>query len=121
MRVAVYNDVPTTTSLPTTSSTSKLPALPQSPGSTATSSVPLTCSAPTSKADEKLTRATTANISIAGGTDAEGVEAGDIELQGVEWVDMANGKVVMVLGWLMWFIIAALNVYLIVMLILGQS
>jgi len=39
----------------------------------------------------------------------------------VEWVCMANGWTVAILGWLIWAFIAGLNVYLIVMLCLGNG
>jgi Mn2+/Fe2+ NRAMP family transporter len=45
------------------------------------------------------------------------VEEGDR----VEWVCMANGWTVAILGWLIWALIAGLNVYLIVMLCLGNG
>lgn len=45
------------------------------------------------------------------------VEEGDR----VEWVCMANGWTVAILGWLIWAFIAGLNVYLIVMLCLGNG
>jgi Mn2+/Fe2+ NRAMP family transporter len=45
----------------------------------------------------------------------------DAEGQGVEYINMENGWIVRGLGWLVWAIIAGLNVYLIVMLCLGQS
>ena len=102
MRVAVYTDP--TPALTTVSSTAKLAvgaASPEPSASTATATA-----APT---DGKLTPA------------PSGAATGDIELQGIEWVDMSSGKVMTVLGWLIWGFIAGLNVYLIVMLILGQS
>lgn len=58
------------------------------------------------------------------GTDVVGIEAGtrrDVEVQDVEWIDMANGWVVGGIGWLVWAFIAGLNVYLIVMLGLGRG
>jgi len=45
----------------------------------------------------------------------------DSEEQTVEYIDMANGLVVVILGWLIWAFIAGLNVYLIVMLCLGRG
>jgi Mn2+/Fe2+ NRAMP family transporter len=45
----------------------------------------------------------------------------DPEVQGVEYIDMANGYTMTILGWIIWTFIAALNIYLIVMLGLGQS
>ena len=45
----------------------------------------------------------------------------DPEASDVEHVNMANGIVVAVLGWLIWAFITGLNVYLIVMLALGQG
>lgn len=46
---------------------------------------------------------------------------GDVEVQDVQYVDMANGWIVSILGWAIWAIIAGLNVYLIVMLGLGRG
>jgi metal iron transporter len=43
------------------------------------------------------------------------------ERQGVEYVDMSNGWITTVIGWLIWAFIAGLNVYLIVMLGKGES
>jgi Mn2+/Fe2+ NRAMP family transporter len=45
----------------------------------------------------------------------------DTEIQGVEYINMANGWIMATLGWLIWFVITGLNVYLIVMLALGTS
>jgi len=45
----------------------------------------------------------------------------EAEVQGIEYINMANGWVTATLGWLIWFLIAGLNVYLIIMLILGKS
>jgi Mn2+/Fe2+ NRAMP family transporter len=45
----------------------------------------------------------------------------DTEGQEVEYVDMANGWIVASLGWLIWALIAGLNIYLIVMLGLGRT
>ena len=45
----------------------------------------------------------------------------DGEIQGVEYIDMANGWAVATLGWLIWGLITGLNIYLIVMLVLGKS
>jgi Mn2+/Fe2+ NRAMP family transporter len=45
----------------------------------------------------------------------------DVEIQDVEYINMANGWILTVLGWLIWLFIAGLNVYLIVMLALGKS
>ena len=45
----------------------------------------------------------------------------DAEVQSVEYVNMANGWVIAILSWLIWTFITGLNVYLIVMLCLGQS
>jgi metal iron transporter len=45
----------------------------------------------------------------------------DSEMQGVEFIDMANGWITTILGWLIWVFIAGLNVYLIVVLALGNS
>ena len=43
------------------------------------------------------------------------------EEQTVEYIDMANGLVVTILGWLIWTFIAGMNLYLIVMLCLGRG
>ena len=45
----------------------------------------------------------------------------DSEEQPLEYINMANGLLVTILGWLIWTFIAGLNVYLIVMLCLGRS
>jgi metal iron transporter len=45
----------------------------------------------------------------------------DPEVQGVEYINMANGWVTATLGWLIWLVITGLNIYLIVMLALGNS
>ena len=45
----------------------------------------------------------------------------DTEIQGVEYINMANGWIMATLGWLIWLMITGLNVYLIVMLALGSS
>jgi Mn2+/Fe2+ NRAMP family transporter len=45
----------------------------------------------------------------------------DEEVQNLEYVDMANGWIISGLAWLMWAFIAALNVYLLVMLGLGKG
>ena len=45
----------------------------------------------------------------------------DTEIQGVEYINVANGWIVGSLGWLIWVLIAGLNVYLIVMLGLGKT
>jgi metal iron transporter len=45
----------------------------------------------------------------------------DSETQGVESIDMANGRITTILGWLIWVLITGLNVYLIVMLALGKT
>jgi Mn2+/Fe2+ NRAMP family transporter len=50
-----------------------------------------------------------------------GTEPRDVEVQDVEYINMANGWVVGIIGWLIWAFIAGLNVYLIVMLGLGQG
>jgi len=42
------------------------------------------------------------------------------ETPGVEYVNMASGLVVTILGWLIWTFITGLNIYLIVMLALGK-
>jgi Mn2+/Fe2+ NRAMP family transporter len=101
MRVAVYTTPPP--ALPTVSSTTKLPIL----AATAEASSS-TASPSATPVDGKVTPATS-------------TETGDIELQGAEWVDLSSGKVMTVLGWLIWLFITGLNVYLIVMLILGQN
>ena len=54
-------------------------------------------------------------------TESAGEGARDVEVQDVEWIDMANGWVVGTIGWLIWGFIAGLNVYLIVMLGLGRG
>ena len=43
------------------------------------------------------------------------------EEQTVEYIDMANGLVVTIFGWLIWAFIAGMNLYLIVMLCLGRG
>jgi Mn2+/Fe2+ NRAMP family transporter len=43
-----------------------------------------------------------------------------VEVQDVEYVDMANGWIMSIVGWAIWALIAGLNVYLIVMLGLGR-
>lgn len=45
----------------------------------------------------------------------------DTEIQGVGYINVANGWIVGSLGWLIWALIAGLNVYLIVMLGLGKT
>ena len=50
-----------------------------------------------------------------------GTEPRDVEVQDVEYINMANGWVVGIIGWLIWAFITGLNVYLIVMLGLGQG
>jgi len=99
MRVAVYTTPAPVPALQTVSSTSKLPIL--ATGESSSSAAPVSV-------DGKLTPETSA-------------DTGDIELQGAEWVDLSSGKVMTVLGWLIWLFITGLNVYLIVMLILGQN
>jgi metal iron transporter len=101
MRVAVYTTP--APALPTVSSTTKLPTL-----AVTTEPSSSTVSPSRTPVDGKLAPAPSAGT-------------GDIELQGVEWVDLSSGKVMTVLGWLIWLFIAGLNVYLIVMLILGQN
>lgn len=101
MRVAVYTTP--APALPTVSSTTKLPALAVTAAPSST-----TASPSTAPVDGKL-------------APAPSTGAGDIELQAVEWVDLSSGKVMTVLGWLIWLFITGLNVYLIVMLILGQG
>jgi len=68
----------------------------------------------------------TATVTVTGaaiGTPVEttGTEPRDVEVQDVEYINMANGWVVGIIGWLIWAFIAGLNVYLIVMLGLGQG
>jgi len=113
MRVAIYA-APRPTLSPV-SSTSNLPALATpTPSATAASTSAATDSG-------KLSPETAAEVAATADSAAAGVPAGDIELQGIEWVDMANGKVVAFLGWGIWLFITGLNVYLIVMLIMGKS
>jgi Mn2+/Fe2+ NRAMP family transporter len=38
----------------------------------------------------------------------------------MEYIDMANGWIMSIVGWAVWALIAGLNVYLIVMLGLGR-
>ena len=45
----------------------------------------------------------------------------DSEEPTVEYIDMANGLIITILGWLIWAFIAGLNVYLIVSLCLGRG
>ena len=45
----------------------------------------------------------------------------DAEVQGVEYINMANGRVTATIGWLIWLLITGLNVYLISMLVLGRG
>ena len=48
--------------------------------------------------------------------------ADDVDLETtMETVDFSNNKIVMILGWLLWLIIVAANVYAIVSLGLGQT
>jgi Mn2+/Fe2+ NRAMP family transporter len=47
--------------------------------------------------------------------------AADVEIQDVEYVNLANGWIIASVGWITWFFIAGLNVYLIVMLGLGKD
>jgi len=70
--------------------------------------------------DVKITETATNEV---GSTTVEsaGEGARDVEVQDVEWIDMANGWVVGTIGWLIWAFIAGLNVYLIVMLGLGRG
>ena len=112
MRVAIYS-TPRPTLSPVTS-TSNLPAL--------TTPTPSGITPSTSAATDsgKLSPETTAKITTTDSA-ATGISGGDIELQGIEWVDMANGKVVAFIGWGIWLFITGLNIYLIVMLILGKS
>jgi Mn2+/Fe2+ NRAMP family transporter len=67
-------------------------------------------------------------ITTVGGKDSQPVTATTSatvnqgsEEQTVEYIDMANGLVVTILGWLIWVFIAGLNVYLIVMVCLGRG
>jgi Mn2+/Fe2+ NRAMP family transporter len=46
--------------------------------------------------------------------------ANDPDGQLVEYVNMANGWTMAIIGWLVWMFIAGLNVYLIVMLGMGK-
>jgi Mn2+/Fe2+ NRAMP family transporter len=73
-----------------------------------------------SRTDPKKTEPTTPEIAITT-TESAGEGARDLEVQDVEWIDMANGWVVGTIGWLIWTFIAGLNVYLIVMLGLGRG
>ena len=68
----------------------------------------------------------TATVTVTGATvetpvETPGTEPRDVEVQDVEYINMANGWVVGIIGWLIWAFIAGLNVYLIVMLGLGQG
>jgi Mn2+/Fe2+ NRAMP family transporter len=68
----------------------------------------------------------TATVTVTGATmetpvETTGTEPRDVEVQDVEYINMANGWVVGIIGWLIWAFIAGLNVYLIVMLGLGQG
>ena len=48
--------------------------------------------------------------------------ADDVDLETtMETVDFSNNKIVMILGWLLWLVIVAANVYAIVSLGLGQT
>jgi Mn2+/Fe2+ NRAMP family transporter len=51
-----------------------------------------------------------------GDRNSQGATTEDVEVQHVQHIDMSNGWIVSILGWAIWFIIAGLNVYLIVML-----
>lgn len=70
--------------------------------------------------DAKITEAATIDV---GATTVESAREGprDVEVQDVEWIDMANGWIVGTIGWLIWGFITGLNVYLIVMLGLGRG
>ena len=70
-------------------------------------SVPIT--AVGAKASQPMTATTSATGNLAS------------EEQTVEYIDMANGLVVTILGWLIWAFIAGMNLYLIVMLCLGRG
>jgi Mn2+/Fe2+ NRAMP family transporter len=52
--------------------------------------------------------------------DRKDIAEGGVEVQDVEYVDMANGWIMSIVGWAIWALIAGLNVYLIVMLGLGR-
>ena len=113
MRVAIYATAPPT--LAPGSSTPKLPVL-----ATLTRS-PVTASTSAATDSGSLSPESAFKVADTTNTAATGVSGGDIELQGIEWANMANGKVVTVLGWGIWLFITGLNVYLIVMLILGKG
>jgi len=54
-----------------------------------------------------------------GNTPADG--ATDVEIQDVQYVNLANGWILASIGWFTWFFITGMNVYLIVMLGLGKG
>ena len=70
--------------------------------------------------DAKISEPATNEV-VTATTESAGEGARDVEVQDVEWIDMANGWVVGTIGWLIWGFIAGLNVYLIVMLGLGRG
>jgi Mn2+/Fe2+ NRAMP family transporter len=70
-------------------------------------------SLPITAVDAKASQPMTATTSATGNQASEE--------QTVEYIDMANGLVVTILGWLIWAFIAGMNLYLIVMLCLGRG
>jgi hypothetical protein len=71
-----------------------------------------------------VTGAAATETATATGMQTTGTETAaprDVEVQDVEWIDMANGWIVGGIGWLIWAFLAGLNVYLIVMLALGRE
>ncbi|CDO73418.1 hypothetical protein BN946_scf185013.g52 [Trametes cinnabarina] len=58
---------------------------------------------------------------IAAGEPQEGAKEGDAEAQAEDTVDFSNGRIVMVLGYLIWLVVVVANVYAIVGLCLGES
>jgi Mn2+/Fe2+ NRAMP family transporter len=51
---------------------------------------------------------------------ANEISTGDPEEQEVEYINMASGWIVTIIGWGIWAFIAGLNIYLIVMLCKGK-
>ena len=75
--------------------------------------LPSTESLPITAVDAKASQPMTATTSATGNQASEE--------QTVEYIDIANGLVVTIFGWLIWAFIAGMNLYLIVMLCLGRG
>ena len=60
-------------------------------------------------------------IKLASGTDAENRRPEDLEAKEDEKIDFSNGKIVMVLGYLIWLVVLIANAYVLVTLAMGES